>query len=428
MDKIKEKIHVEEVEEILTSTPNGIFRWGNVLFLLIFLVVILFSYFIKYPDILVADIILTNQSPSVKLVAKTTGVITNLLVKDKQIIESGQIICILENTANYQDIQSAEKISNLINTIDLSQQLNFNTYFENKLSIGELTNSYLLIQKSINDYFVQLTLNPYKKQIELLKNDLTSHNTLIENYINQKNIRKEQFDLSEKDFKRDKNLVDNNVISTKDFESKKKEFLSSLNNYEEAKIAVSNSSIQLNSIKKHILALQIQESQEVAKYKSAIYIAVQQFQAELLKWKQTFLIISPIKGKISFFSIWSDNQKVTASDELFSITPLDSSKFIGKCLLPIENTGKLEIMQMVNVKLDNFPYPEYGILNGKVTSISEIPLKDLYSIDVELVNGLKTSYSRTLPSLREMKGKAEIITKNISVLERVFYNLRKLIH
>jgi multidrug efflux pump subunit AcrA (membrane-fusion protein) len=154
MDKIKEKIHVEEVEEILTSTPNGIFRWGNVLFLLIFLVVILFSYFIKYPDILVADIILTNQSPSVKLVAKTTGVITNLLVKDKQIIESGQIICILENTANYQDIQSAEKISNLINTIDLSQQLNFNTYFENKLSIGELTNSYLLIQKSIKDYFV----------------------------------------------------------------------------------------------------------------------------------------------------------------------------------------------------------------------------------------------------------------------------------
>ena len=49
-------IRTEEVNEILTSTPNWIFRWGiSVIFILIIIGVTL-SYFIRYPDILTADI------------------------------------------------------------------------------------------------------------------------------------------------------------------------------------------------------------------------------------------------------------------------------------------------------------------------------------------------------------------------------------
>jgi hypothetical protein len=56
-----------------------------------------------------------------------------------------------------------------------------------------------------------------------------------------------------------------------------------------------------------------------------------------------------------------------------------------------------------------------------------VPNKDTYAVDVNLKNGLTTSYNKTLPYKEEMKGKAEIITKNLSVMDRVFFNFKKLI-
>jgi hypothetical protein len=53
-------LRTEEVNEILTSTPKWIFRWGiSVIFILI-LTGITLSYFIRYPDILTADITLND--------------------------------------------------------------------------------------------------------------------------------------------------------------------------------------------------------------------------------------------------------------------------------------------------------------------------------------------------------------------------------
>ena len=149
--------------------------------------------------------------------------------------------------------------------------------------------------------------------------------------------------------------------------------------------------------------------------------------SEASKWKQLYLIESPIDGKISFFNVWAVNQNIKTGDELFSIVSLQKQEFIGKCTLPTTNTGKLAIGQNVNIKLDNYPYNENGMLQGIVANISEVTNKDMYAIDVNLKNGLTTSYNKVLQYKEEMKGKAEIITKNSSVMERVFLNFRKLV-
>ena len=125
--------------------------------------------------------------------------------------------------------------------------------------------------------------------------------------------------------------------------------------------------------------------------------------------------------------MWATNQNIKQGDELFSVIPTQKQQFIGKCILPILNTGKLSIGQHVNIKLDNYPYNENGMLQGTVTNISEVPNKDTYAIDVELINGLTTSYHKTLSYKEQMKGKADIITKNVSVMDRIFFNFKKLV-
>lgn len=420
-------IRIEEVNEILTSTPKWIFRWGiSVIFILIIIGVAL-SYFIRYPDILTADITLTTLNPPVTLVSKNNGKLTYLLVKNNELVEENQTIAVIENTANYEDILYLFKNGNiLINQLKLSDTIPQIT-IKDSLKVGELTPNYLMVLKSIKDLNLYKAVNPYNRQITLLKKDLISYSDLLTKYKQQESINKQQLALVEIDYNRDKTLFENKVISAREFDTKKKEYLGALSSYESIKITTSNAYIQINSIEKNILQLQIQDYQEQAKLKNEFQQNLKSLISEISKWKQLYLIESPIDGKISFFNIWSVNQNIKSGDELFSVVPTQKQQFIGKCILPILNTGKLSIGQKVNIKLDNYPYNENGMLQGFVTNISTVPNKDTYAIDVDLKNGLVTSYNKTLSYKEQMKGKADIITKNISVMDRIFFNFKKLV-
>ncbi|MFN8116332.1 MAG: HlyD family efflux transporter periplasmic adaptor subunit [Bacteroidia bacterium] len=428
MEEEKEIIlRTEEVNEILTSTPKWIFRWGiSVIFILIIIGVTL-SYFVRYPDILTADITLTTLNPPITLVAKNNGKITHLLTKNNEFVTNKQSIAVIENTAAYLDVLYLFDIgTDLINQLKLTDTIT-KVSIKDSLKVGELTPYYLLVLKSIKDLNLYKVINPYNKQITLLKKDLISYNELLKKYKHQESINKQQLTLTETDYNRDKTLFENKVISAREFDTKKKEYLGALNSYESIKITTSNAYIQINSIEKNILQLQIQDYQEQAKLKNEFQQNLKSLVSEISKWKQLYLIESPIDGKISFFNVWSVNQNVKSGDELFSVVPTQKQQFIGKCILPILNTGKLSIGQNVNIKLDNYPYNENGMLRGIVSNISTVPNKDNYAIDVDLKNGLVTSYNKTLLYKEQMKGKADIITKNISVMDRIFFNFKKLI-
>lgn len=420
-------IRTEEVNEILTSTPKWIFRWGiSVIFILIITGVAL-SYFIRYPDILTADITLTTLNPPVTLVSKNNGKLTHLLVKNNDLVKANQTISVIENTANYKDVLYLFENTNiLISQLKLKDTISQVTIKDN-LKVGELTPNYLLVLKSIKDLNLYKVVNPFNKQITLLKKDLISYNDLLSKYKQQESINKQQLTLVETDYNRDKTLLETQAISAREFDNKKKEYLSALNSNEQIKITISNAYIQINSIEKNILQLQIQDYQEQSKLKNEFQQNLKSLVSEITKWKQLYLIESPINGKISFFNIWAINQNIKTGDELFSIVPTQKQQFVGKCILPILNTGKLSIGQNVNIKLDNYPYNENGMLQGIVTNISEVPNKDTYAIDVNLKNGLITSYNKTLNYKEQMKGKADIITKNVSVMDRIFFNFKKLV-
>lgn len=48
-----------------------------------------------------------------------------------------------------------------------------------------------------------------------------------------------------------------------------------------------------------------------------------------------------------------------------------------------------------------------------------------YVVEADFANGFETTYGQSISDLDELTGTAEIITEELSVLARVFYNLRK---
>ena len=144
------------------------------------------------------------------------------------------------------------------------------------------------------------------------------------------------------------------------------------------------------------------------------------------KWRQDYLIVSPVNGSAVIFDIWSPYQNITIGETIFTVLPKNNKNIIGIVNLPIKKSGKAKIGQEVFIKLDNYPFEEWGSLRGKIENISKVPKhgeQSFYSLHISL-EGLKTSLDKTIPFNPEMHGNIEIIVEELNLLQRIFYQLR----
>ena len=107
------ELRSEEVQEILTKVPHWMIRWGNTLFLFLIIMLLLLSWFVKYPDIITSESIITTEIPPQKEYARTTGKIDTIFINDEESVSKYQKLAIIENTANYSDVFFLKSIIDL---------------------------------------------------------------------------------------------------------------------------------------------------------------------------------------------------------------------------------------------------------------------------------------------------------------------------
>jgi hypothetical protein len=105
---------------------------------------------------------------------------------------------------------------------------------------------------------------------------------------------------------------------------------------------------------------------------------------------------------------------------------VDSSAVICRAVVSSSGIGKIEMGQKVLIKLAGYPSMEHGILTGVVNLISLVPEKEGYIIEINLNEGMVSSYSERLKLVHEMEGTAEIITSEMRLINR-FINPFKMI-
>ena len=139
------------------------------------------------------------------------------------------------------------------------------------------------------------------------------------------------------------------------------------------------------------------------------------------------MIVAPINGSATFNKFWTTNQNITEGEKIISIVPVDSSNIIGKLTMPVYRSGKVKVGQKVNIRFENYPFMEFGMVSGYISKISIVPADNTYMVDVSFPDGLKTNYQINLPFSQKMRGKAEIVTQDTRLLTRIIRPLRSLI-
>lgn len=153
------KIYSEEVRDVLSVPPKAIFKWGNTILLVFILLLLFISWFIKYPDIIRTEVIITTQFPPEKLIAKSSGRISKLFIENQKEIKENTPIAIIENAANYENVFLLKSITDTLKQKDVFyfplEKYNFS-------ELGTIENAFTNFKNNYINYRQYLDYKPHQ--------------------------------------------------------------------------------------------------------------------------------------------------------------------------------------------------------------------------------------------------------------------------
>lgn len=418
-----QEIRSEEVQDILTKVPHWLVSSGNTILLVLIAMVMCISWFVKYPDVISTEVMLTSKNPPEKFFANTSGQFDAILVNDSDSVKEGQVLAVLENTALYEDVLLLKTI---LDTITFSKSHFFFPINNLPLLIlGDLNSSFASFENKYKEYQAHRELNPRENESIANQFALSEAKIQLNTLLSSREIDKKRIELKRKDLARQKELFDLGLISPEDYERQKIEHLQSEQTHVNMETSISQKRESIHNLERTIKNSSIQVSQNTVKLLRQSLQSFYQLKKALKDWERQYLIKSSIDGQVSFLSFWNKNQRVNTGDLIFTVIPAENKSYIGKIIAPPQNSGKIMKGQKVQIKLAKYPADEYGELNASVASISLIPDDDgNYLIDVAIPKELNTTYGKTIDFSHEMKGMANIVTEDLRLIERFFYQLR----
>ncbi len=411
----------EEVQEILTRVPHWMIRWGSVVVLSILLSLFFVSWFIKYPDAITTQIVITTNIPPEKLVAKVAGKIEAILVKDRMLVPKNTPLAVIENSANFKDVFLLKKIVDSIN-IDKNK---FPFQELKSAQLGEIESFFAVFQKESIADDLNTKLKPFEVQGTAQSYEAIQLKERLSLLESQKSINQNELALQKSDLERHDGLFKKGIIAAQELEKHKLTYLQVERSYKSLLSTISQLKSSLNELNKNSKTNQINENKENVNLQRNVIQSFFQLKKAIKDWELNYVLRSSIDGKVSFLQLWAANQTVSAGENVFTIIPENESGYVGKVKAPAQNSGKIKVGQTVNIRLANYPDREFGIIKGSIKAISLTPDKDgNLLINVSLPNGLETSYKKQIVFQQEMSGTADIITEDLRLIERLLYQFR----
>ncbi|HOW10959.1 MAG TPA: HlyD family efflux transporter periplasmic adaptor subunit [Bacteroidales bacterium] len=423
---VKHEIRSPELQEVMSEIPGRFLRWGLFLFFAIIVAILGVTWFINYPDVVTAPVTITTYNSPAPLTAKSGGLIEKLTVDNGEDVSTDQPVAIIENTAQYDDILV---LVAFLDTLEDNPgwQDDVKKYSPpEELSLGEVQTSYsrfLTYFFQFREYLRQSYIN---SKLKLLDHQIRKQHEYTDELLSQEKLSAEDLDLVLRSYERDSVLYYSNLhsVTLSEYERSKQALIQKKSAHSSLRASITNNESSALKMKESRLDLLVQLDKELHQYKLDLDDSFRMLSLAIDQWKEKYLIKSPVKGRITFTSYWNINQVIKAGEILATVVPDDPSRIIARANVPVSGLGKVKTGQEVNIKLSGFPYMEYGVLKGKISTLSLVPAGEYYIAEIDLVNGLRSTYGINLGFINEMTGTADIITDNSRLIFRLIKPLR----
>ncbi len=412
-----------DTQELLAKPPAWMLRWGGTVIFTIMMAMILLSWLIKYPDIITAEATITTPVPPLAIIARQNGQLHWIKPPQNLVVKKGDTIAFIENPTSLADINALKQWLKAYKNDNRKLSI-----VPDNLKLGEVQNSFAHFQKTLNEFHFFETLNPLEKKLSLAKQKQQQLHQMLEHHYRQKLILTNEYELLNKNLNRFQKLKNRNLVAETKIDEIQITLLKNRQQQGQIRSDIIKTKLELTHQDSDLIEFKLTNQQKMQDYKLKLAEAFQSLMSDISKWEKQYLLISPISGHLTFSKYWSEHQFVKADEEVVTVVPDDNNQpIIAKVKMPLANSGKVKTGQKILIKLASYPYQEYGQIESRVDAISLVPRENMYTVETQLPNPLVTSFNKTLNFDQEMQGKAEIVTEDLRLIERFFYQILKIL-
>lgn len=410
----------EMMQEIVSDRPGFLIRWGNVFFLALLTLLVIGTWFIKYPDLIHAKAKLTSINAPKQVVSLVSGKLSKLSISENQTVNKEQVVGYVESTANHEAVLLlASNLNSIQALLNAGQADQIKKYFINATSqFGELQTAYQTFSQSFFSFDNYLANGFYLKKRAILLRDKNNLLKLYNNLHVQRELQEQDLALTQKTFNANELLKKDKVISDFDYRIEESKLINKKLTLPQIKSSIINNESQQAEKEKEIIELDNSISQQKLIFQQALNT----FKSQVDEWRRKYVLIAPISGKIAFASFVQENQQLQANQIICYVNP-ENSQYFAEVVIPQSNFGKVATGQLVLLKFQSYPFQEYGSVKGKIEFISHIPSDSGYLAKVGLTKGLVTNHKKQIQYRDGLLANAEIITQDMRLLERFYYSI-----
>jgi multidrug efflux pump subunit AcrA (membrane-fusion protein) len=345
------------------------------------------------------------------------------LVQNDQKVQSGTILAVLQNAANYKDVLLLEQVLDTVTYDKKNFQFPLDSF--PILFLGDLEAPFAVFENAYIQYQLNKDLQPFDNDALANRSTRIQLQAQLRNMLSRKRIQKKELDFKKKELDRNKVLFEKGVIAAQEYESKQLEYAQNARAYQSIDASISQLRNQLSNTSSSLEGIKISRTKEDLQLYKAVIQSFIQLKKAVHDYEQLYILRATMNGLLGFTQYWQEDQQVQQGDLLFTVFPENYEFYIATLKTPVLNSGKLRAGQKTYLKLQNFPETEFGVLEGKVTSISQVPDKDgFYYVQIALPDTLITSYKKELKLQQETSVIAETVTEDLRLIERFFYQFK----
>ncbi|MDO8940253.1 MAG: HlyD family efflux transporter periplasmic adaptor subunit [Methylicorpusculum sp.] len=414
-------------QELLGKPPGWLLRWGGFVVLGCLATLLAASWQVKYPDVISASVTITTPQPPIRIVSQRDGQIRWLRKGERDRVSQGETLAWIDNPADIDAVGALrqwfannrkELFNGNIIALDMPPE---------NLALGELNEAYAAFYKSLDEFRFFLQQQPFAQKRENARVKQGQLQQMLKQHESEQAVLKEQKSLLEGHVTRYQKLIEKHFVAEQAVDDKRLDVLRNAHQQEQLSIEQARTQLEITRLAGELISLDLANQQQQKDYRLRLEENYQKLLSSVDSWEKNYLLTAPITGRLVKFKFWSDKQFVKAGEEVVTVVPEQEQGIIAKINMPLANSGKVKQGQKILIKLAGYPFQEFGLIESQVDMISLLPDKDHYSVQAKLAYPLKTSANKTLPFEQEMQGRAEIVTEDMRLLERVFYQIRRLL-
>ena len=423
----------EEIQHVIDRMPSTFGHMVTLIVLVIIAVSVGLGWLIRYPDVSTGVISINANTASIALVSNHHGRL-KLLKENRGPVSEGSIVAYIENQAELRDMLSVDSLLHGFNSYwGADSLLAFKQALPTNVSLGELNTQYHDFVNALQEYTNYHVEDFYTKQAETVRALLDEQWTLLRSAEQKAGTTFENLEISRRNHRRDSILYTRKVASAAEFDWSRQSYLAAETQHWNAAGEINNAKQRIYNSTQQLQEIAINKREAEKKLLLQMSSAFNSLYDNIKLWKTTYLFVSPIAGKLQYLKFWADNRFINQGEEAFAVVP-EEDELYGQVMLPAAGAGKVSVGQEVIIKLDNYPYYEFGSISGRVRDISLISntvenmqeQTENYMLSIALPDGLVTNYGNKLDFKYEIKGTADIVTRDRRLIQRMFDSLRYL--